>query len=65
MRHLPGFLLACAACRLGNPDAAAPQRAGNPPALLSLVAQIVPTLLIYAAADWMLERFDDGDTRFR
>ena len=40
-------------------------RAGNPPAVLSLIAQIAPTLLIYPAADWMLERFDDGDMRFR
>ena len=40
-------------------------RAGNPPAILSLIGQIVPTLLLYPVADWMLERFDDGDIRFR
>ena len=40
-------------------------RAGNPPAILSLIGQIVPTLLLDPVADWMLERFDDGDIRFR
>lgn len=40
-------------------------RAGNPPAILSLIGQVAPTLLLYPAADWMLERFDEGDTRFR
>jgi len=40
-------------------------RAANPPAILSLIGQIVPTLILYPVADWLLERFDDGDTRFR
>lgn len=40
-------------------------RSGNAPAILSLIGQIVPTLLLYPIADWMIERFDDGDTRFR
>ncbi|QYC11591.1 hypothetical protein [Brevundimonas nasdae] len=40
-------------------------RSGNPPAILSLVLQVLPTLLLYPAVDWLLERFDDSDTRFR
>ncbi|NBB65978.1 hypothetical protein GVN18_42705 [Pseudomonas sp. ODNR1LW] len=40
-------------------------RAANPPAILSLIGQIIPTLILYPIADWLLERFDDGDTRFR
>jgi rod shape-determining protein MreD len=39
--------------------------AGRAPSLLSLVGQVVPTLLLFPAADWMIQRFDDGDTRFR
>ena len=40
-------------------------RVGNPPSLLSLVGQIVPTLLVFPAADWLIQRFDDTDVRFR
>lgn len=40
-------------------------RAGNAPAILPLIGQIVPTLLLFPIANWMLERFDDGDIRFR
>jgi len=40
-------------------------RAANPPAILALIAQIAPTLILFPVADWMLERFDDGDIRFR
>jgi rod shape-determining protein MreD len=39
--------------------------AGNPPSLLSLVGQVVPTLLLFPFANRMIERFDDGDVRFR
>jgi len=39
--------------------------AGRAPSLLSLVGQVIPTLLLFPAADWMIQRFDDGDTRFR
>ncbi len=39
--------------------------AGNPPSLLSLAGQVVPTLLLFPIADWMIQRFDDGDLRFR
>lgn len=38
---------------------------GNAPSLLSLFWQVLPTLLLFPAADWMIQRFDDGDTRFR
>lgn len=40
-------------------------RAGNPPSLLALFWQIVPTLLLFPISAWMIERFDDGDLRFR
>ena len=40
-------------------------RAANAPALLPLIAQVLPTLLLFPIANWMLERFDDGDIRFR
>ena len=39
--------------------------AGNPPSLLSLIGQVVPTLLLFPFADRMIERFEDGDVRFR
>ncbi|KQW83946.1 hypothetical protein [Brevundimonas sp. Root1279] len=40
-------------------------KAGNPPSLLSLIGQVVPTLLLFPIANGMIERFDDGDVRFR
>lgn len=39
--------------------------AGNPPSILSLIGQVVPTLLLFPFADRMIERFEDGDVRFR
>ncbi len=39
--------------------------AGNPPSLLALLGQVVPTLLLFPFADRMIERFEDGDVRFR
>lgn len=39
--------------------------AGRAPSLLSLLGQVVPTLLLFPVADWMIQRFDDGDMRFR
>ncbi len=39
--------------------------ARNPPSLLSLIGQMVPTLLLFPFADRMIERFEDGDVRFR
>ena len=38
---------------------------GNPAAIWPLAAQVIPTLLLYPIANWLIERFDDGDTRFR
>jgi rod shape-determining protein MreD len=40
-------------------------RVANAPALLPLIGQVLPTLLLFPIANWMLERFDDGDIRFR
>jgi len=37
----------------------------NAPSILSLLGQMIPTLLLFPVANWMIERFDDGDTRFR
>lgn len=39
--------------------------AHNPPSLLALIGQVVPTLLLFPFANNMIERFDDGDVRFR
>lgn len=39
--------------------------AGNAPSLLALFGQVIPTLLLFPAANWLIERFDDGDTRVR
>ncbi|MEH6664365.1 MAG: hypothetical protein V7678_05900 [Brevundimonas sp.] len=39
--------------------------AGNAPSLLALFWQVLPTLALFPAAAWMIERFDDGDVRFR
>lgn len=38
---------------------------GNMPSLLALIGQVVPTLLLFPFANSMIERFDDGDVRFR
>lgn len=40
-------------------------KAGNAPSILALVGQVVPTLLLFPFADRMIERFEDGDVRFR
>ncbi|MFN3354031.1 MAG: hypothetical protein ACK4Z5_10520 [Brevundimonas sp.] len=40
-------------------------RVGNPPSVLALIMQIAPTLLAFPAADWLVQRFDDTDVRFR
>ena len=39
--------------------------AGRAPSVLALLGQVVPTLLLFPVADWMIQRFDDGDVRFR
>jgi len=59
---------AYAACTLGAFGLAymiVAVRAANAPAIAPLVAQIAPTLMLYPVANWMLDRFDDGDIRFR
>ncbi len=39
--------------------------AGLAPSALSLVWQILATLVMFIPAAWMIETFDDGDVRFR
>jgi len=39
--------------------------AGQPPSLIALFFQYLPTILVFPAANWLIERFDDGDLRFR
>lgn len=39
--------------------------ASNAPNLLALLWQVVPTLALFPVVGWMLDRFDDGDVRFR
>ncbi|MGV9005340.1 MAG: hypothetical protein ACOH1H_01240 [Brevundimonas sp.] len=53
---LMAFLMAYAVVSLGSPTA---------PSVLATIAQIVPTLLVFPLAHIMIERFDDGDVRFR
>ena len=38
---------------------------GNAPSILAVLGQIVPTLLLFPLADWLIQRFDDADVRFR
>ncbi len=38
---------------------------GAGPAFLPVLWQIVPTLLLFPAADWLVRRFDDADMGFR
>ena len=40
-------------------------QAANPPSVLSWLASVVPTLLLFPFADRLIERFEDGDVRFR
>lgn len=39
--------------------------ARQPPSLIALFFQILPTVLAFPAANWLIDRFDDGDLRFR
>lgn len=39
--------------------------AGNAPSVLAFLMFVLPTLLLFPLADRLVERFDDGDTRFR
>jgi len=38
---------------------------GNAPSLIATASQVLPTLILFPIADWMIQRFDDGDVRFR
>jgi len=38
---------------------------GNAPSILAVLGQVVPTLLLFPLADWLIQRFDDADVRFR
>lgn len=38
---------------------------GNAPNLLAIMGQMIPTLLLFPLASWLIERFDDADVRFR
>jgi rod shape-determining protein MreD len=40
-------------------------KSANAPSILSLLGQLIPTLLLFPVANWMIERFDDGDMRLR
>lgn len=40
-------------------------RAGNSPSIPAVLGQAIPTLLLFPISNWMIERFDDGDMRFR
>jgi rod shape-determining protein MreD len=37
----------------------------NAPSILAFLGFLIPTLLLFPLADRLIERFDDGDTRFR
>ena len=37
----------------------------NAASILALIGQVVPTLLLFPFANHMIERFEDGDVRFR
>ncbi len=39
-------------------------RAGNAPSLVAFAGQVIPTLVLFPIAAWMLDRFDDGVVRF-
>lgn len=36
----------------------------NAPGIIPLAGQIIPTLLLFPAADWLMQKFDDNDVRF-
>lgn len=39
-------------------------RIGNAPSFFALLGQVLPTLLLFPAADWLMQKFDDNDVRF-
>ena len=38
---------------------------GTPPSILGSALQVIPTIALFPVANYMLDRFDDGDVRFR
>lgn len=38
---------------------------GNAPSLMAVMGQVIPTLLLFPLAHWLIERFDDSEVRFR
>ncbi|MDQ1153674.1 hypothetical protein [Brevundimonas sp. SORGH_AS_0993] len=60
-----GWYVACTLGAFGLAYVVVTARAGNAPSLTAVFGQIAPTLLLYPLANWMIERFDDGDIRFR
>lgn len=39
-------------------------RTENAPSLLALAGQVIPTLLLFPIAEWLIQKFDDNDVRF-
>ena len=39
--------------------------AGTPASLIAVFLQVLPTLLLFPFAHRLIERFEDGDVRFR
>lgn len=39
-------------------------RVGNAPSVMALLGQMIPTMLLFPIADWLIQKFDDNDVRF-
>lgn len=39
-------------------------RLDNAPNMLAIAGQMLPTLLLFPIADWLIQKFDDNDVRF-
>ncbi|WP_409018511.1 hypothetical protein [Brevundimonas vesicularis] len=40
-------------------------KTGNAASLVAVAGQMIPTLLLFPLADWLIQTFDDADVRFR
>lgn len=40
-------------------------KTGNAASLVAVAGQMIPTLLLFPIADWLIQTFDDADVRFR
>lgn len=40
-------------------------KTGNAASLVAVAGQLIPTLLLFPVADWLIQTFDDADVRFR